>query len=353
MEKQKMIEEVTIGGKSVRLEFDDVPIDQIELDEENPRIRYRAKLEEEEGKTCAQVLMSISEVKNLRKDIERNGGLRERVILQRTPKGRFKTVEGNCRGACIMDLHQKDKASPLWKTVPARILPDDVDPKQVATLLADYHVGGKITWNAHEKAGHVHRMINELHMRHEDVALLLRTSKSTVNRLLQAYETLVEKFLKIDGGKYADMGERKWSYFEELFKSKDLRDEMNANPEFATDFCRWVGEGRLPKGEDVRDLSAILKNPDARKKWEKGAPLPEVQKILQAENPELGSDFFKLLERVREACTDTGTIKEILRIRTDKVARDRLLATHEALVDFMQLADVDFEPVKAKHLKSA
>lgn len=60
------------------------------------------------------------------------------------------------------------------------------------------------------------------------------------------------------------------------------------------------------------------------------------------------SDFFKLLEKVRESCTSTGQIREILRIRTDTVARERLLATYEALVDFMRLADVDFDRPKRK-----
>jgi hypothetical protein len=34
-------------------------------------------------------------------------------------------------------------------------------------------------------------------------------------------------------------------------------------------------------------------------------------------------------------------MKEILRIRTDKVARMRLRETYDALVDFMHLADVE------------
>jgi len=71
--------------------------------------------------------------------------------------------------------------------------------------------------------------------------------------------------------------------------------------------------------------------------------LAEAKKIVEAGEPEHGSDFFKLLAKVREACTNATQVKEILRIRTDKVARKRLLETHAALVDFMRLADVEPE----------
>jgi hypothetical protein len=60
----------------------------------------------------------------------------------------------------------------------------------------------------------------------------------------------------------------------------------------------------------------------------------------QAE-PEQGSDFFKFVAKVKDACSNAAQVKEILRIRTDKVARQRVVETYEALVDCMALADVD------------
>jgi len=341
----QMVEEVTIDGRPIRLAYADVPIDEIELDETNPRIRYRLSMEKN-GKGLEQVILAMPEVKALRRDIEKNGGLRERVILQPQSNGakKKKAVEGNCRLTCYQSLHQKNKTDPRWKTVPARILPEGVDPKQVAILLADFHVAGKITWNAHEKAGHVHQMVHELNMPLEDIATYLRTSKSTVSRLEQAYKFMVDRFLKIDDEKYAKVGERKWSYFEEFFKQKDLREEFKKNPDFGDSFCRWVGDGRLPEGETVRSLPTIIKNPDAYKKF-KEAPAEDAfksaMKMLEQSDPELGSDFFRLMGKFREACTDAAQVKEILRIRSDKVARQRVLDTYEALVDFMRLADVE------------
>jgi hypothetical protein len=338
-EREQMVEEVTVAGQTVRLLHQEVPIEEVTLDENNPRIRYRLRLMTTKGKSLDDVILALPEVKKLRLDIERTGGLRERVILQENGTTK-KTIEGNCRLVCLRSLHAKHPDEPRWATVHARVLPKDVDPRHVAILLSDFHIAGKITWQAHEKAGQVHHMHDELHMSQDDIAAYLRASKATVNRYLKAYG-LMDVYLGIDDGKYAEQGERKWSYFEEFFKQPTLRDEFKSNPEFGNSFCRWVGEGRIPEGADVRKLPGIMRHGDARKKFEKGASFAEAIKLVEAAEPEQGSDFFKLLAKLKESCSSAAQVKEILRIRSDKVARQRLLDTYSSLVDFMRLADVE------------
>jgi hypothetical protein len=335
----KVIEELTVGGETIQLEHASIPIDQVELDEDNPRIRYRLKYMQE-GKTLDERIMKVPEVPRLLKDIEANRGLRERIIVQKNGKS-YLSREGNCRLVCYRALHKKYPDDATWKTIPARIMPKNVDAKRVAILLSDMHIAGKITWQAHEKAGQVYRMHHDLGMPFEDIAIYLRQSKSTATRYYNAYAFMVEKYLTIDGGKFEKEGERKWSFFDELFRSKELRAEMKSNPDFGDQFCRWVGKGTLAKGIQVRTLSSVLKNPAARKKFEQGSQFDEAEKLLQDDNPEHGSDFFKLLAEVRENFASAANVKDILRIRTDKKARQRLLDTYEAMTDFMRLADVE------------
>jgi hypothetical protein len=339
---ERLVEEITIGNEQVQLEHARIPLEQVQLDRENPRIRYRLGLQDGK-KTLDELVLAMPEVKALKKDIELTGGLRERVTLQRNGKG-YKVIEGNCRTACYRVLNKIKPDDPKWQEIPARILPKDVNAKHVAILLSDLHVAGKIRWDAHEKAGQVYRMSHDLHMTHEEIATYMRTSKSAVGRFYNAYTFMVEKFLTVDDGEYAEQGEGKWSFFDELYRSKELREELKNNPTFGDQFCRWVGEGRLPLGADVRRLPDILKNAQAREKFETGnkkTALSEAVRIVEADEPEHGSDFFKLLAKVRENCTNAAQVKEILRIRTDKNARKRVLETYEALVDFMRLADVE------------
>ena len=234
----------------------------------------------------------------------------------------------------------------------ARILPDEADPKKIAILLSDLHVANKVKWEAHEKAGHIYHMNHTLHIPLDEIATVLHASKSTVKRFLDAYAFMMERFLTIDKGKYRDQGEGRWSFFDEFHRSKELRKMAEADGQLADNFCRWVGEGRLIRGEYVRKLAGVLAHPEARRIFETtankppGAAFDAARRIIETAEPEQGSEFFKLLAKVRDNCTNAAQVKEILRIRTDGVARKRVLETYEALVDFMRLADVDIPTPK-------
>lgn len=341
MEKTVEVEDVMINGQALRLRHENIPIGELELDPSNPRIRYRLK---KSGKEAEAELLAWSEVKNLRRDIKESGGLRERIFVRKDPKRKkYKVIEGNCRTVCIRDLGREFPDEAAWRTVPAKILPDNTDDRAIAILLTDFHVAGKLSWKPHEKAHQVYKMAEQLGMPQQDIALYMRTSKSTVNRLLAAYKTMNEIFLTMDDGEYQDKGEGAWSYFEELYKIKGLR-ERTKDEEFVEEFCRWVGDKRLPHPVDVRKLTTILADPEAESRFregpKKGAYLDAV-KVISKRDPAIDSEFFKLLGKMREALTNAAQVKEILKIRTDAEARSQLLKTYEALMDFMRLADVD------------
>ena len=341
----QVFEMITIGKEAVRMEHRDVPITAIALDEDNPRLRLMRQ--KDPDKDMETFIKEMKDAPKLRKDIEENGGLRERVILKPSGKGKFKVVEGNRRRVAFGELRDKHPDDETWQTMPCRILPEDIDDKQIAILLAGEHVQGKVKWDAHEKAGQVYHMAKDLKIPHDEIATVLHVSKSTVQRILKSYTMMMERFRNVDNCAYENQGERKWSFFDELYRSKELRGMVDEDPEFGDTFSRWVGEGRLNKGAQVRLLPKILAHPEARKAFERGRNMPEgkafddAMKVIETTEPEQGSDFFKLLQKLREACTDVAKVKEILRIRNDPVARRRVLESYEALRDFMALADVE------------
>jgi hypothetical protein len=114
------------------------------------------------------------------KDIEENGGLLEKPFLQPNGNGNYKAKEGNRRVLCVSDLHHRYRGNPAWRTVPARILPADLDPKKLAILLADWHVAEKVKWDAHEKAGQVYSTNRNLRIPLREILVHLHASKSTV-----------------------------------------------------------------------------------------------------------------------------------------------------------------------------
>ena len=108
-------------------------------------------------------------------------------------------------------------------------------------------------------AEHVYKMVTQLDKRHDFIARTLRMSKTTVGRYVDAYE-MHSAYLRtypFPGNQY------KWSYFFEFQKKKPLRDRRKDEPEFEERFGRWVEEGRLRRGEEVRRLPELLDDDEA------------------------------------------------------------------------------------------
>src|ERR1051326_2564633 len=125
----RLIEEMTIDNRVIQVTHDFVPVEKIELDQENPRIKYRLSLttngKKPTERQLEQLILDLPEVKDLLRDIQHSGGLHDRVILQENGNGKYKAVEGNCRTTCVRDLHRKFPSEERWQKVPARILPKD------------------------------------------------------------------------------------------------------------------------------------------------------------------------------------------------------------------------------------
>src|SRR5215469_173378 len=84
---------------------------------------------------------------------------------------------------------------------------------------------------------------------------------------------------------------RKFSFFHELAKKRDLRDGFSQVPEFKQRFHKWLEEGRLTDSKQIRDLSTILANPAAAVALDQKG-VEEALKVLIQADPALESDLF-------------------------------------------------------------
>ena len=167
--------------------------------------------------------------------------------------------EGNCRLAALQRLCQDYPEQPGFCTPPCEIVPEDFDQEARLLFLGDCHVAGKQRWDAQEVAEHVYKMVTQLHKSHEFIARTLRMSKGTVGRYVEAYEMHMAYLRQypFPGNQY------KWSYFFEFQKKKALRDRRREDAEFEGRFSRWVEDGKLRRGEDVRRLPELLDDDEA------------------------------------------------------------------------------------------
>lgn len=337
---EMMYEDMALGGETIKVGVTTLPVEDLELDPTNPRIQYRLSLVQDKN-NLDEVILNMQEVSELKKDIEGNGGLRERPYVQLNPQTqKYKVIEGNCRTVCIRDLHRKFTADARWSHVPVRVFPETTTGKQIAIFLSDQHVSGKIPWKAHEQAGQIYRMRHEHKMTTAEIARYLRIKPAAVENLYKAYQFMIVRFVQIDGGKYAQDGEGKFTYFHNALKTKGIREAFEKNDSLANDFCHWVGTNRFPNSTYVATLDKILNHPEAIEAWKHGASFDETIKIVEGLDPTSRKDqpIFKHLKQIQDDC-GTLQVSEIADFASDEKARQLFEETRNEISKVIEMIE--------------
>jgi hypothetical protein len=333
-------EEVILRDQPLRIQHARIPIGQIAFDPENPRLRYLRGLHPD--KTDKQLLFDGSkDTPWLKKDIREKGVLDPIYVKLKGSTG-YIVVEGNRRTAVVGELHDENPSDPKFATMPARILPEETTEAQVALLMASFHVAGKVKWAPHEQAGHVYQMLKILHIPEAELSSTLHMGVPAIKRIAESYSILRETYCTIDNGQFANQAEGKWSFFQEMLKNKHLKNYHDRDPNWKEQFSRWVGEGRIPRAEDVRHLPQILNKTRARHLFENEPAVEAFAKARResdASNPGNISKFYKQLEKLVETCR-RANFEDIELAGNNEAARLLLTESYQHLVSFMERAGV-------------
>jgi hypothetical protein len=328
-------EYIRIQDRDVPVERARVKIDQLTLDPQNPRIQYlvgRLPGDVSE-KDLDELLWGKDQVKALAQSIKQNGGVYDHVILQKKD-GRYIVREGNSRTVASRHLAETHPGDSRFNTVPAMIFDETLSEDDLAVLLADMHVTGKIRWDAYEQAKHVWTLHNIHGKPYEWLATHLRMSKSKITQQLKAYKWTTD-YLNENGD---PRNLEKFAFFYELARKKDLDGRYTDDLPFQQQFKRWLKDGRLNDSKQVRQLGAILDNPQATKVldeegWNAAAS------VLISENPALGSDLYDAVKRATDKLS-TAPFDEIRDLTNNKQKLLMLRNLHRAVEDLATQADV-------------
>lgn len=333
----ELIDEITLDQRRVTVRGIDLPLDEVNLDPTNPRVANTVAVSmfgrgEQLQRELSNLLWDDPDVRALYQSVMANRGLVERIIVRHDGV----VAEGNCRTVVYNKLAANYPNDPTWKRIPARVLPSDITERQVAVLLGELHVGGKNKWSAFEKAGHIYRLSNSFGLTQDEIAKLLKTSKTAVNHSTRAFAAMKEKYLPNFPSTTAV---HKFSYFLELYKQPELRDWVNHDDEALDDFVQWVGLNKISRGSDVRELTEIVKNASALVAFREQG-YEAARRVLEIAQPELTSALFKLMVDMT-AALDAARLDDIQRVRKDKVgsAKRIVRGLTESLDRFVDLCD--------------
>ncbi|MCY4260953.1 MAG: hypothetical protein OXC91_11910 [Rhodobacteraceae bacterium] len=249
-----------------------IPVDTIELDRANPRIRKFLEMYVGEP-TPEQIFLalgagneeesegsSIPTFQKLKQSIITHGGIIHPVILNCQSDGTLVCIEGNTRVALYKDFLQRG-VNGDWSNIPA-LIHSNLEDTAVHAIRLQAHLVGPRPWDPYSKAKYLHEL------RHiDDMPLAMIVDfcggrQSEVTTFIDAFIDMEQYYRPVvteDGA----FDPKRFSGFAELQKP-GIKKALNETGHTLTDFATWVHEGKLRPLNTVRLLPRILKNEKAR-----------------------------------------------------------------------------------------
>jgi len=290
---------IRIQDRDIPFERARLAIDQLTLDPANPRIQYLIGRQPEPitQDRLDELLWAKDQVKGLSQAIKQNGGVYDPLVVQKLD-GRYLVREGNSRTVATRHLSAQHPGDDRFSTVPAMVFDQELTDDDLAVLLADMHVTGKIRWDAYEQAKHVATLHNIHGKTYDWLATHLRLSKSRITQDLKAYKWTTDYLAENPDAKNLE----KFAFFSELARKKDLATRYTDDLEFQQQFKRWLREGKLTDSKQVRQLETILAKPQAATVLDEQG-YSAAAGVLIKEDPSLGSDIYDSVKRATEKLT--------------------------------------------------
>jgi len=302
----------------------DVPIRKLVLDASN--VRFKHLQGRPNPDKIAEIIRNESDTRDLCEQILTAGVVYEPLVINRS----HVVLEGNRRLVAIQILRKdiedgKIDDFPLEKfdTVKCRMLPKHVTEKTIDLYLASIHVKGKKPWKLFNRAKHIYRLNRTHGMSYDLLASHLGMGKVTIQRSIMIYKLVINY-----SRRFLDDTEwfHKYTYYEELFKRKDLS-EFRANPKSVDDFSKWIHDEKFHDHRDVRQLAKIIEDKNAFAEFKK-SNFANAMKILEDDDPSLSNRNFKKIKDTLDVLKSFS--REELADANDNPSKMRLLYSLEA-----------------------
>ena len=298
MEKIKL--EIPIAGVPEEVEIEEIEIDKLVLDEENPRIGYWRDNIQRVTDATSQGDLEISlksgsyeDYNRLKRSIETSEGAMEEIWVYPIEDGKYKIIDGNTRVLIYRDLRDKYLQKGTYKRIRCKVLPANITERSINFIRLIAHLRGVNDWQTYERARMLYILWYHKGYTEEELQSTTKLSLNDIKRWREAYKYMSEQFLP--SYSYKPDALLKFSYFVE-FENKKIKDGMKRYGLTIKDFCDWVGNDDITRAQDVRDLRKMFENDDiARILKEEGFQAAKYE--LGMSIPAYASRLFEHIEK--------------------------------------------------------
>lgn len=293
---------VNIAGIPTQVEERKINIYDIYLDQENPRIAFYKDAHPTGELTQADieyalVAKSTQDFNKLKESIESNRGVLHPIWVIPAGKDRYRVLEGNTRLVIYRKLNDKYLNDKTYQKIPCWVLPPNIKVDQMSFIRLEAHLRGTTDWDTYEKAKYLYKLNEEEGYSIPALERLTKLSRSEIESSIKAFMDMEKQYLPKYGKDPSEV--YKFSYFVEYEKNRKLRDTMRKSGLDISNFCKWVGEGKVFRAMDVRELPELIESEEVRKVFiEKGYDL--AMEKLSVIKPDKTSRLFQNIERVAQ-----------------------------------------------------
>lgn len=268
-----------------------VPIDKLELDIQNPRIRKWIEMYGDQP-TSEQLYLALgagsadpesgstTTFNSLKQSIQTNKGIIQPVIVNKDEAGRMVVVEGNTRVAIYRDFKENGTAGD-WENIPA-IVHDKLDKRGIDAIRLQAHLVGPRPWDPYSKAKYLHSLRDVDNLPLSEIIDYCGGRKKEIIEYIDAYIDMEKHYRAVISDDSA-FDTTRFSAFVELQKS-GVKEAILTSGFNLDNFASWVDERLIDPLNTVRALPHILANPEAKKIFLKDGA-KEAKKLLDAPSP--------------------------------------------------------------------
>jgi hypothetical protein len=328
-----------------------VPINDIRLDVENPRIKRFLEMYGP-NPTPEQIHLALGAgiddpegqsgptFSKLKQSILTNGGVIQPVLINRTAAGELVCIEGNTR-VCLYRTFLDDKVKGNWDTIPALVY-ENLNEEDIDAIRLQAHLVGPRQWDPYSKAKYLTYLRHKAQLPFNQLVDYCGGSQKAVQELIDAYSDMENHYRPILESD-SDFDPRRFSGFVELQK-ENVKQAIAQSGYAIKDFSKWIHTGKIRALAQVRWLPRILKNKKATEIFVKsGAEAaiktldqPDLAKVLE------GATLAQLARAFTYAVNAIGFSEaQELKSNPSSETTEYLREAKEAVEKLMGYVDVD------------
>lgn len=251
------------------MEYMKLPIDQVELDLENPRIKQWLEIYGDDitsegialALSASSGTSSTSTYSALKESIKVNKGIINPIIVNRNADGKLIVIEGNTRLQIYKEFAAVDPEGP-WKEIIA-IVYDALPVEQIHAIRLQTHLVGPREWDPFSKAKYLNQLSNIDKLPMAMIISFCGGKSAEIRKLIDAYTDMTKYYFKKADETGIDPDPREFSKFAEL-QNRSIKEALAIHHFTEEDFATWVIDGNIDNAQNVRKIPAILANSTAR-----------------------------------------------------------------------------------------